>query len=146
MTENAKLQTKKIIKATRRAVFEAWTQPELMKQWYAPGTMKTPGASSDLRIGGRYHVEMKGDMNGTQVNPTVGGTYQRIVPDELIAFTWGWDGDPSPETMVTVELRDVEGGTEVTLTHERFASAESRDKHLHGWVGCLDNLARHFGA
>lgn len=142
MTESAKLQTRRVIKATRHEVFQAWTQPDLMNKWYAPGSMVASGARSDLRVGGRYQVVMSGEMDGAQVNPGVGGTYRKIVPDELISFTWGWDGDPSPETLVTVELRDVAGCTEVTLTHERFVSSEARDKHLHGWDGCLENLAK----
>ena len=142
MTDNVKLQLKKVVKAPRAAVFDAWTKPELMRQWYAPGTMKTPEASSDLRVGGLYHVQMKGEMKGEQVNPTARGTYKEIVPNELIRFTWGWEGDPSPETLVTVEFKDVTGGTEVTLTHERFASIEKRDSHEHGWIGCLENLAK----
>ena len=140
MTENIKLQVKRVIKAKRQAVFDAWTKPELMMQWYAPGAMKNPSASSDLKVGGKYHVEMKGEMNGELVNPTIRGTYQKIIPNELISFTWGWEGDPSPETQVTVELKDVDGGTEVTLTHDRFTEIEARDEHQKGWMGCIENL------
>ena len=140
-TSETRLQVKKFIKAKRDKVFEAWTRPELMKKWYAPGEMTVPSASSDLRVGGTYQIEMKGNMNGKNINPTVGGRYTKIVPNELVVFTWSWQGDPSPETIVTVELKDVNGGTEVTLTHERFASTESRNSHEHGWMGCLENLA-----
>jgi len=138
---DTRLQVKRFINATRDRVFEAWTKPELMKQWYAPGTMTVPNASSDLRVGGAYSVEMKGTMNGKFVNPTVGGRYTKIVPNELLVFTWSWQGDSAPETLVTVELKEADGGTEVTLTHERFASPEVRDRHEHGWTGCLENLA-----
>jgi uncharacterized protein YndB with AHSA1/START domain len=81
-------------------------------------------------------------MNGQAMNPTVSGVYEKIVPDELVASTWPWQNEPSVRSLVTVQLRDVEGGTEITLTHERLPSAESRDKHQHGWNGCLENLAR----
>lgn len=140
MSENLKLQLRQFIKAKRQNVFDAWTKPELMKQWYAPRSMIVPNVSSDLKVGGSYKVEMKGDMNGQHVNPTVSGTYKKIIPNELICFTWGWQGDPSPETLVTVEFKDVNGGTEVTLTHERFPNTEARDKHQYGWTGCLENL------
>jgi uncharacterized protein YndB with AHSA1/START domain len=142
MSDNITLQVKKTVKASRQRVFEAWTNSELMKKWFAPGAMVVPSASTDFRVGGLYKVEMKGQMNGQDVNPTVGGTYKKIIPNELISFTWGWAGDPSPETLVTVSLKDVDGGTEVTITHERFASIEARDKHQHGWTGCLENLAK----
>jgi uncharacterized protein YndB with AHSA1/START domain len=142
MNNDIKLQLKKVIKATRKQAFDAWTKPELMKQWYAPGAMKTPNATSDLKIDGGYSVEMKGEMNGEIVNPTASGVYKKIIPNELISFTWGWKGDPSPATLVTVEFKDVAGGTEVTLTHERFVDTKSRDSHQHGWVGCLESLAK----
>jgi uncharacterized protein YndB with AHSA1/START domain len=144
MSENIKLQMKKVIKATRSQVFDAWTNPELMQQWYHPGTMQTPKAMSEPKVGGKYLVEMKGEMKGKEVNPTATGIYKKIVPNELICFTWGWQGDPSPETIVTIELKEVSGGTEVTLTHERFASTEAKDSHQHGWQGCLENLAQFF--
>ena len=44
--------------------------------------------------------------------------------------------------MVTVEFKDVEGGTEVTPTHEGFESEDARGRHEHGWRGCLDKLER----
>lgn len=47
-----------------------------------------------------------------------------------------------PETLVTVEFRDLGGRTEVVLTHEMLPSEKSRDEHHKGWNGCLDRLAR----
>jgi uncharacterized protein YndB with AHSA1/START domain len=137
MTNNISLTVKRIIKAQRSKVFAAWTKPELVKRWYAPGTMSVPMAAVDFRVGGEYRIEMK-DHSESYIAT---GTYQEIVPDELISFTWGWQGDPSPQTLVVVQFKDVDGGTEVTLTHDRFVNTESRDKHQDGWMGCLENLA-----
>ena len=47
-----------------------------------PGAMKTPSATSDLKVGGSYTVEMKGEMEGELVNPSAGGTYKKIIPNE----------------------------------------------------------------
>jgi hypothetical protein len=44
--------------------------------------------------------------------------------------------------LVTVVLRDLEQGTELILTHERFRSAEAVAKHEHGWIGCMDKLEK----
>jgi uncharacterized protein YndB with AHSA1/START domain len=87
---------------------------------------------------------MKGKMMGEEASGTVTGKYVRIVPGELLVFTWSWEGDPSPETVVTVELADADGGTEVTVTHDRFSSAQSRNKHEYGWTGCLEKLASYW--
>jgi len=141
MNQPTTLTLTTVVKAKRSTVFAAWTKPEIIKRWFAPGAMTVPNARADVRVGGAYLIEMHGEMGGKMVNPSVAGVYREIVPDQRIVFTWAWVGDPSPETLVTVSFRDVAGGTEVTLVHERFASSEARDKHQHGWQGCLDNLA-----
>lgn len=146
--ENLKLVVSKTIKANRSRVYDAWTRPELMKQWFAPANMNVASVSNDFRVGGAYRIQMQGscddltegrDMSRDSVAT---GLYKTIVPNELLAFTWTGKWNPSEETLVTVAFKDVEGGTEVTLTHERFATAESMGKHEHGWSGCLANLAK----
>ena len=77
MSENIKLQLKQFIKAKRSQVFDAWTKPELLTN---------PSASSDLKVGGKYHIEMKGQMDGEPVNQTASGEYTKIIPNELISL------------------------------------------------------------
>lgn len=136
------LETSIIVKAPRARVFAAWTTPELMKKWFAPGAMTVPSCQADPRPCGTYMITMKGEDK----NPTVRGEYREVVQDEKLVFTWGWDGDAVDQTLVTVHFRDAKGGTEVHLKHERFASPESRDMHLQGWNGCLANLSARLGA
>jgi uncharacterized protein YndB with AHSA1/START domain len=137
-----RLQVTKFIRAKRERVFAAWTQPELMKKWHAPGNMTAANANSDPRPGGAYRVDIKaGADEGDCGDSIVTGRYTKVIPNELLVFTWQWEGSESPETLVTVALKDVPGGTELTLTHERFPAEEARDKHEHGWNGCLANLA-----
>jgi uncharacterized protein YndB with AHSA1/START domain len=128
-----------MIKARRPRVFDSWTKPELMHLWFAPGTMTVADAAVDLRVGGAYRVEMRSDGAVTNI---AAGVYTEIVPNERLSFTWGWKNFPGPESQVTVVFRDVDGGTEVVLTHDRLPNEESRDKHQHGWLGCLANLVR----
>ncbi len=74
---------------------------------------------------------------------SVSGAYQEIKPPEKVVFTWRWDGDTGLEdTVVTIEFQDLGDSTEVTLTHERLPTREERDKHAHGWNGCMDQLGR----
>jgi hypothetical protein len=49
------------------------------------------------------------------------------------------------ETLVTVDLAAVPTGTELTLTHERFESAEIAQDHNQGWSGILDSLQHFIG-
>jgi len=133
------LETSITINAARSKVFAAWTKPELIKKWFAPGTMTVPAAHADPRPGGTYSITMKGEES----SPTVIGEYREVVDGEKLVFTWSWEGDPSEPTLVTVTFRDAKGGTEVALKHERFTSTESRDKHLEGWNSCLANLDKY---
>ena len=143
MSETSTLQMKRVIKAKRERVFAAWIQPELMRQWFAPGAMAVAEVETGARPGGTYRIAMEGDNgSGKCVSSRVSGVYQTMIPNELLRFTWGWVGNTAPETVVTVEFKDVEGGTEVTLTHEGFENEDARGKHEHGWRGCLDKLER----
>jgi uncharacterized protein YndB with AHSA1/START domain len=131
------LHLTKLIRARRERVFEAWTNPELIKQWMGPGDITVPAAQVELKVGGRYRMEM--DNAGKQL--AVYGEYVEIVPNRKLVFTWGWEGPNRCETLVTVRFEDKDGGTEVTLLHERFANADDMGRHEHGWTGSLAKLA-----
>ena len=130
------LRMTRFIKARREKVFEAWTRPDLIKQWMGPGPINVTLARSDARVGGEYRIEM--DNAGTRY--ATYGEYLEIVPNRKLVFTWGWEGPNRYETLVTVSLEDKDGGTELTLVHERFASAEDIGRHEHGWTGSLEKL------
>jgi len=141
MSEKLRLQLNRTIGAKRSSVFDAWTKPELMRRWLAPGAMTVTAATADLRTGGDYRIEMSGENgSGKWLSAAVCGAYKEIIPDQLIRFSWAWSGDPSPETLVMVELKGADARTEVTLTHDGLASQEALDKHLHGWLGCFEKL------
>lgn len=50
------LSTSRIVKADRQRVFDAWTTPELVKQWWGPPPYTCPSAEIDLRVGGSYRL------------------------------------------------------------------------------------------
>ena len=56
------LQFNQFIPASRSSVFAAWTNPDLLKAWFAPGNMMVPSVSRDLRPGGAYRIEMQGTV------------------------------------------------------------------------------------
>ena len=121
-------------------VWRALTEPEMLKQWMAPDpSFKTPVAEVDLRVGGRYRIVM---TSPDGEHHDVRGVYREVVPNQKLVYTWAWKTTPDRESVVTVELRTSGAGTELKLTHEQFADQEARDKHQHGWVGCLAGLER----
>lgn len=120
-------------------VFAALTQPAQLMRWFAPGDdYTTPRAEVDLRPGGRYLIEMRWQDQ----RYVVSGAYREVRAPQRLVFTWKWEDWPAEsETLVTIELRSVAGGTELALTHEFFPDVEQRDKHQGGWNACLDRLA-----
>lgn len=142
MSEGLKLQVSKVIRAKRERVFEAWTKPEIMQRWFGPEGMSCNDAKLDVRVGGEYRIEVTAAATGKV--SWASGVYQEVVPNELLRFTWlgCWRADE--ESVVTVSLRDVEGGTEVTITHERVADAQGMAGYEQGWTGSLTKLERLF--
>jgi uncharacterized protein YndB with AHSA1/START domain len=145
--QSLRVELRRVIRAPRQRVFAAWTDPEQIRKWMGPGMIAVSDVQTDARPGGAYRIEMKGSIDGnpeaSERRVAVSGVYAELRPDELIQFTWipGWH--PGEESLVTVHLRDVEGGTEVLLIHERFADEQSRSGHLHGWNSSMDKLERY---
>lgn len=137
--DETKLVIRRSFDADVETLFEALTNPEALKDWFGPGTAKVRHATSDLRVGGRWSIEMIGD-NCEEHN--VSGEFVEVDPPRKVAFTWAWRSTPDRVSQVTYALKpEAEGRTTLTLTHERFASADIRDRHEFGWNGSLDKLA-----
>jgi uncharacterized protein YndB with AHSA1/START domain len=141
----SELHMERTFDAPPDAVFDAWTNPEVLRRWWAaaPG-WSTALAEVDLRPGGRYRLAMR-DSDSGDVH-TVGGEYVEVEPPARLVYTWTWEGDPvemkgSENSVVTVHFRAEGAGTRVVLDHTRLADDEIVAKHEHGWNACLDNLA-----
>jgi uncharacterized protein YndB with AHSA1/START domain len=147
--QSEQLQLERTFDAPREEVFRAWTEPEVLRRWWAAQpSWESPLAETDVRVGGRYRLSMRDPDSGEE--HTVGGEYVEVTPPERLVYTWTWEGSDEDSTsagsIVTVEFRDDGDGTTVVLTHEGITDGQSRDNHAHGWSGCLDNLGtRVFG-
>lgn len=150
MSAGLRLQVSKVIRAKRERTFAAWTKPELMQSWFGSEQRVVSHVSADVRVGGEYRIEMtlksavEGQVNQSDV-AIMSGVYKEIVPNELLRFTWNGTWNPGEESLVTVALKDVEGGTEVTVTHERFATMQSMNGHEQGWLYALAKFDRVIG-
>lgn len=153
--ENLKLQVRRTIRAPRSRVYEAWIKPERIQQWFGGGERNVQSVSADPRVGGVYRIAMQGACDGPTaaadakkadaVPASVAtGHYTEIVPNERLVFTWTGNWNAAETTLVTVVFLDAANGkgTEVILTHERFATVESMGRHEQGWNVCLEGLAK----
>jgi len=143
-SEKTSLEIKRFINAPRARVYAAWTDPAQLKQWWGPEGVQTRNFTSDARVGGKYRWDL---LNQEGEEMTVYGEYRELVPGRKIVFTWQWDDDEAwknVSSVVTVELADRDGGTELTLTHENLPSEASRDRHNEGWNSVIDRLEKFF--
>jgi uncharacterized protein YndB with AHSA1/START domain len=140
------LRLERRFQAPPEAVFDAWTNPEVLRRWWAAGPgWETPAADVDLRPGGRYRLTMRDPA--AQAEHTVTGEYVEVRRPDRLTYTWAWEPEPDgpdmgPPSRVTVDFVPDGGGTRVELTHSELASDESRAQHEHGWNAVLDNLAK----
>jgi uncharacterized protein YndB with AHSA1/START domain len=142
--QNLKLEIKRVINAPRDRVYAAWTDPAQMKQWFGPENVQTRDLIADARVGGKFRWDL---TNSEGEEMTVHGEYRELQPGNKIVFSWQWLDDEDWEnqiSIVTVELFDREGGTELRLTHERLPNEDSRDGHTRGWNSALDKLEKFF--
>jgi uncharacterized protein YndB with AHSA1/START domain len=133
------LQLRRTFAAPRERVYRAWTDAKEFALWFHPTTDHTTVITQlDFKVGGKYSLEMRHKDGNVH---KLSGTYQQIKPPEKLVFTWRWAADPSGhESVVSLEFHDLGNATEILLTHGQFPSVESREKHNHGWMGCLEQL------
>jgi uncharacterized protein YndB with AHSA1/START domain len=148
MTSEHELVLTRLIDAPRENLFRCWTEPSLLKQWFAPTPFTTPVAEVDLRVGGASRIVMQAP-DGKEI--PCPGTYLEIVPNRKLVFTDAYTGDWMPTTsgkpfMTAIITFDDEGGQTRYTATVRHWSAEDKKTHedmgFHsGWGQCADQLA-----
>jgi uncharacterized protein YndB with AHSA1/START domain len=140
------LSLTRLIDASPDKLFRCWTEPKLMKQWFAPRPYTTPVAEVDLRPGGASRIVMQSPEGQDIPCP---GQYLEIVPNRKIVATDAFTGDWKPSkgkpfmTMV-LTFEPEEGKTRYTAV-VRHWSEDDKKKHeemgFHkGWGQCADQL------
>ena len=141
------LRLTRLIDAPREAVWKAWTNPELLKQWFAPLPYTTPEAVFDLRPGGASIIVMQAP-DGTRMPNR--GQYLEVTPFERLVFTDAYTGDWTPREgkpfMTVVLTFEDEGGQTRYTARVLHWTAEDRETHekmgFHqGWAICAEQLA-----
>ena len=147
-TVERELVLTRLIDAPREALYRCWTEPALLKQWFAPAPLTTPLAELDVRPGGETLIVMR--MPDGQEMPNR-GVYLEVIPNRKLVFTdayaAGWApsaGHPFMTVIVTFEDAGP-GQTRYTATVRHF-TVEGRRQHeqmgFHaGWGQCADQLA-----
>jgi uncharacterized protein YndB with AHSA1/START domain len=136
----------RLIDAPREKVWRAWTEPELMMQWFTPRPWTTPKVETDVRVGGSSMVLMRGPDGNEFPNH---GVYLEVVKNERLVFTDAYvkAWEPSQKPFMTVILTfGNEGGKTRYIARALHWTVADREAHekmgFHqGWGIATDQLA-----
>ena len=120
-TSERELVVTRTVNGPARLVFEAWTKPELFRQWWVPKSMGMSLLSCDMdvRVGGRYRVEFAyGDSQAAFF-----GTYNEVTPHSRLV----WTNEETDEGSVTTVTFAEQGGKTLLVMHELYPSKEALD-------------------
>lgn len=140
----------RVIDAPREKVFRAWTDPALLKQWFAPLPYTTSEAEMDVRPGGANRIVMRDPQGNEMPNR---GVYLEVVENERLvftdAYTKAWEPSEKPFITVILTFEDQGGKTKYTarVRHWSVADREAHEKmgFEKGWGQCTDQLAELVG-
>jgi uncharacterized protein YndB with AHSA1/START domain len=144
--EDRELVLSRLIDVPREKLYRAWTEPELLKQWFAPLPYTTPVAEMDVRPGGANLIVMRGPDGAELPNR---GVYLEVVKNERLVFTdayaKAWEPSQKPFMTVVLTFED-EGGKTRYTARARHWTVEDRQAHENmgfhqGWGLCTDQLA-----
>ncbi len=126
------LVTTRTFNAPARIVFEAWSKPELFKQWWVPKSAcaEILSITMDMRTGGSYRLEMK--HPAAPQTMAFFGKYLEVIPEKRIVWTNEESGDQGAIT--TVMLDEKNGKTLLTMS-ELYPSKEAADQAFEGMEG-----------
>ncbi|MDA0350465.1 MAG: SRPBCC domain-containing protein [Verrucomicrobia bacterium] len=129
------LEIRKTLAADPQTVFNALSKPELLNQWMYAMDEGSARTEVDLQVGGKYSVAMINQAGETVATPY--GKFIEIDPPHKLSMTWITDGFVD-YSLLTFELKEVDGGTELTLRHE--LPETTVEDHRGGWTNCLQHL------
>lgn len=132
------LRMSRVFDAPKRLVFEAWSKPEYVTQWFTPKPLTTHDCEVDLRAGGVFRLVMR--MPDGMEFP-MNARFTEVVPEERIVFTAQIHG--GLEVHTTVTFAETAGKTTLSV-HQIYSHEDESTRGAHaGWTATLDQLAEH---
>ena len=147
MSNDRDLVITRDIAAPRASLYRCWTEPTLIRQWFAPKPWMTTRAETDVRPGGASLVVMRGPDGQEFPNHAV---YLQVVPNERIvatdAYVRAWEPAQKPFMTLVLTFEDLGGGRTRYTARARHWSVADREAHekmgfTEGWGKCTDQLA-----
>jgi uncharacterized protein YndB with AHSA1/START domain len=131
----------RVLTARPEKVYRAFTEPDAMVQWIPPNGFTAKVQHMDVRIGGTFKMSFTNFTSGTTIG--FGGDYLELIPNKRLRYTDIFDDPNLPGTiLVTVDLKQVSVGTEVSITQEGIPDVIPLEACYLGWQESLRKLAK----
>src|SRR5438067_13428803 len=139
MTANT-IRLHRVLRATPEKIYKAFLDPDAMAKWLPPNGFTAKVHKMDARLGGTYKMSFTNFTTGE--SHSFGGTYVELTPSERIRYTDKFDDPNLPgEMSVSVALRKVASGTDLTIVQEGIPAAIPAEACYLGWQESLSLLA-----
>ncbi|HEY9566799.1 MAG TPA: SRPBCC family protein [Thalassobaculum sp.] len=131
----------RVIAAPPEKVYRAFLEPDAVASWLPPFGFTCTVHELDARVGGGHRMTFRNFTTGN--THAFGGTYLELVPGERLVYTDRFDDPGLPgEMRITVTLKDVSVGTDMTVEQQGVPDAIPAEACYLGWQESLRKLAR----
>jgi uncharacterized protein YndB with AHSA1/START domain len=131
----------RVLAAKTEKVYRAFLEPDAMAKWLPPNGFTGTMHHSDPTVGGSYKMSFRNFTTGH--SHSFGGRYLELVPHERLRYTDVFEDPNLPgEIQVTVTLRKVSVGTEISIVQEGLPDVIPIEACYLGWQESLRNLAK----
>lgn len=126
-----------ILNANISQVYSAFTRPELIIKWCAPGNLSVSQFHSHFTPGGNYQMVLQSPDGFQQ---TVVGTYQDISKNDLLSYTWRWE-DTNDISKVEIHFWESDNATtKIRLSQRGFKREQDMLQQQYSWLACFEKL------
>jgi len=131
----------RVIAAKPEKIYRAFLNPDALARWLPPNGFTCKVHHMDAKVGGTFKASFTNFT--TEKSHSFGGEFRELVQNERLRYTDNFDDPNLPgEMLVTVTLKKVSVGTELTIKQEGIPSVIPLEACYLGWQESLANLAR----
>ena len=135
------VQFHRVLRAKAERVYRAFLDADALVKWLPPNGFTAKMHQMDARVGGTYKMSFTNFTSGK--SHSFGGSYLELVPHERLRWTDRFDDPGLPgEMTVTVRLKTVSVGTELSIVQEGIPDAIPTEACVLGWQESLTLLAQ----
>jgi uncharacterized protein YndB with AHSA1/START domain len=141
MTTKNTVRLHRVLTTTPEKIYRAFIEPDAMARWLPPNGFTGKVHQMEAKVGGKFKMSFTNFTTGTPIS--FGGEYLELAPNERLRYTDIFDDPNLPGVMtVTVDLKKVLVGTELSIVQEGIPDAIPVEACYLGWQESLRHLAR----